>query len=97
MYQERADRLDLEYLVSQRSAHLPYEQNAFTLDVTLPHNEIPFSLSTLYHKDIISELNKFISSNPELVDSIIATFSITPFEQLSQKLLQEQGLKIEEA
>ena len=96
LYQERVDGLDLEYFVSQRSAPLSYEQNAFTLDLTLPHNEIPFSLSTLYHQDIISELNKFISSNPELIDSIKTKYGITPFEQLSQKLLIEQGLKIEE-
>ncbi|GEA04902.1 hypothetical protein KUL17_37990 [Alteromonas sp. KUL17] len=96
LYQERVDGLDLEYFVSQRSAPLSYEQDAFTLDLTLPHNEIPFSLSTLYHQDIISELNKFISSNPELIDSIKTKYGITPFEQLSQKLLIEQGLKIEE-
>ena len=95
LYQERVDGLDLEYFVSQRSAPLSYEQDAFTLDLTLPHNEIPFSLSTLYHQDIISELNKFISSNPELIDSIKTKYGITPFEQLSQKLLIEQGLKIE--
>lgn len=96
LYQERVDGLDLEYFVSQRSAPLAYEKGAFTLDLTLPHNEIPFSLSTLYHKDIISELNDFISSNPELIDSIKAKYGITPFEQLSHQLLNEQGLEIEE-
>ena len=96
LYQERVDGLDLEYFVSQSSAPLAYEKGAFTLDLTLPHNEIPFSLSTLYHKDIISELNDFITSNPELIDSIKAKYGITPFEQLSQQLLNEQGLKIED-
>ncbi|MFZ8201070.1 hypothetical protein [Alteromonas portus] len=96
LYQERVNGLDLEYFVSQHFAQLPYEKDAFTLDLTLPHNEIPFSLSTLYHQDIISELNTFIASNPELIDSIRAKYGIVPFEKLSQKLLKEQGLKVEE-
>ena len=94
--QERVDGLDLEYFVSQSSTPLSYEKGAFTLDLTLPHNEIPFSLSTLYHKDIISELNNFITSNPELINSIKAKYGITSFEKLSQQLLKEQDLQAEE-
>ena len=96
LYQERVDGLDLEYFVSHSLAPLFYEKNPFTLDLTLPHNEIPFSLSTLYHKDIISELNDFIASNPELINSIKAKYGITSFEKLSQQLLKEQGLQTEE-
>ena len=96
MYQERVDALDLEYFVSQHSSSVSFDQDTFTLDLTLPHNEIPFSLSTLYQPNIITELNDFISSNPELIDSIKSKYGIVPFEQLSKQLLNEQGLKIEE-
>lgn len=96
LYQERVDGLDLEYFVSQHFSQPPYKEDAFTLDLTLPHNEIPFSLSTLYHKDIIRELNDFISSNPELINSIKAKYEIISFEKLSQQLLKEQGLQTEE-
>tara|TARA_A200000113_G_scaffold5753_1_gene6270 strand:- start:1422 stop:2213 length:792 start_codon:yes stop_codon:yes gene_type:complete len=96
LYQERVDALDLEYFVSQHSSSVSFDKDTFTLDLTLPHNEIPFSLSTLYQPNIITELNDFISSNPELIDSIKSKYGIVPFEQLSKQLLNEQGLKIEE-
>ncbi len=96
LYQNRVDALDLEYFVSQHYSSFSFEQDAFTLDLTLPHNEIPFSLSTLYQQDVIAELNSFISSNPELIDNIKSKYGILPLEQLTQQLLNEQGLKIEE-
>mgnify|MGYP001157024127 FL=1 len=96
LYQERVDALDLEYFVSQHSSSLYFEKDVFTLDLTLPHNEIPFSLSTLYHSDVIAELNDFISSNPELIDSIKLKYGVMDFEKLTQQLLNEQGLQIEE-
>lgn len=92
LYQERVDALDLEYFVAQYSSMNLYPDNTFTIDLTLPHNEIPFSLSTLNQRTIIEELNKFIVSNPDLIKQIQAKYTITPYEQLTKKFLQEQGL-----
>jgi len=96
VYQERVDALDLEYFVNKHSAPYYFEQDAFVLDLTLPHNDIPFSLSTLYHQDIITELNDFMSSNPELIANIKAKYEMTDTERLFQQLLEQQGLEIEE-
>lgn len=96
LYQGRVDALDLEYFVTQYASINAYPTNAFTLDLTLPHNEIPFSLSTLSHSAIIQELNAFIASNPELIDSIRRKYGITPYSELSKQLLKEQGLNHDE-
>ena len=96
VYQERVDALDLEYFVNKHSAPYYFEQDAFVLDLTLPHNDIPFSLSTLYPQDIITALNDFMSSNPELIANIKAKYEMTDTERLFQQLLEQQGLEIEE-
>lgn len=96
LYQGRVDALDLEYFVAQYASVNTYPNRSLVLDLTLPHNEIPFSLSTLSQKDVIQELNAFITSNPDLIDSIRHKYAITPYSQLLNQLIEQQGLKHEE-
>lgn len=96
LYQGRVDALDLEYFVAQYASVNTYPNRALVLDLTLPHNEIPFSLSSLSQKAVIQELNAFITSNPDLIDSIRHKYAITPYSQLLNQLIEQQGLKHEE-
>jgi hypothetical protein len=92
LQQEKVDALDLEYHVAQYStASLP-QYDDITLDLTLPHNEVSFSLSTLEHGSIIDELNSFIRSNPNLIEKIRAKYAITPLSELFDSLVSEQQL-----
>lgn len=73
-----------------------YPDNTFTLDLTLPHNEIPFSLSTLTQKKIIEELNDYITSNPALIEQIRKQYAIKKYSRLVEILKKEQALSDEE-
>ncbi|WP_269518743.1 transporter substrate-binding domain-containing protein [Alteromonas sp. BMJM2] len=92
LQQEKVDALDLEYHVAQFStASLP-QYDDVTLDLTLPHNEVSFSISTLRQQTIIDELNRFITSNPKLIESIRIKYSIIPLSELFDSLVNEQQL-----
>lgn len=92
LQQEKVDALDLEYHVAQFStASLP-QYDDVTLDLTLPHNEVSFSISTLKQQTIINELNRFITSNPKLIESIRIKYSIIPLSELLDSLVNEQQL-----
>lgn len=96
LYQGRVDALDLEYYVTQYAASHVYPDNTFTLDLTLPHNEIPFSLSTLTQQKIIEELNDFITNNPALIEQIRKQYAIRNYSTLVETLKEEQTLSDEE-
>lgn len=92
LQQEKVDALDLEYHVAQFStASLP-QYDDVTLDLTLPHNEVAFSISTLRQQAIINELNRFITSNPKLIETIRIKYSIKPLSELFDSLVNEQQL-----
>lgn len=92
LQQEKVDALDLEYHVAQFSTASLTQYDDVILDLTLPHNEISFSISTLRHQAIIDELNRFITSNPELIKNIRIKYSITPLSELFDSMLNEQQL-----
>ena len=79
---ERVDALDFEYHVGN-----------FILDITLPHNEIPFMLSALRHQEVIEELNAFINNNPAIIDSIKARYGMTTLEALTQQVQTEFSIE----
>ena len=92
LQQEKVDALDLEYHVAQYSTATLPQYDDVTLDLTLPHNEVSFCISTLAHQGIIDELNGFITSNPELIKEIRARYAITPLSELFDTLVSEQQL-----
>lgn len=96
LQQERVDALDLEYNVARHSISRLSRYDDITLDLTLPHNEIPFSLSTLNNKKVIDELNTFIATNPTLIASIIEKYEIAYLSELYPILMSEQGLAPDE-
>ena len=86
----RVDAIDLEMHVA---SHISKNVNGLaplTLDLTLPHNEIPFMLSSLRHKGIIDELNQFIENNPNKIREIKNTYGIISFRKLKPALMKEQ-------
>lgn len=86
----RVDAIDLETHVA---THISKNVNGLaplTLDLTLPHNEIPFMLSSLRHKGIIDELNQFIENNPNKIREIKNTYGIISFRKLKPALMKEQ-------
>ncbi|WP_334030230.1 hypothetical protein [Alteromonas sp. P256] len=92
LQQERVDALDLEYNVAQYSTAALSRYDDVTLDLTLPHKEIAFSISTLEYRGVIDELNHFITSNPQLIKEIRARYAITSLSELFDTLVSEQQL-----
>jgi len=88
----RVDATDLEYHVAQHFSLRTQQLGQFTLDLTLPHNEIPFMLSSLRHKKVIDELNSFIQNNPDIIGEINMRYNIKSLEQLKQSFLKDQNL-----
>lgn len=86
------DAMDVEYNAAQHLARRLPLMGPFSADLTLPHNTVPFSLSTLKYPDIIDELNAFLLSQPEVVDKIKAKYGIENTQQLINRLMKEQGV-----
>lgn len=96
LQQDKVDALDLEYHVALYSTATLSQYDDVTLDLTLPHNEVSFSISTLEHQDIINELNEFITSNPALIKEIRSKYAISSLSELFDSLVNEQQLILNE-
>lgn len=90
---ERVDALDFEYHVGNYYSNQSPQIGPFILDITLPHNEIPFMLSALRHQEVIEELNAFINNNPAIIDSIKARYGMTTLEALTQQVQTEFSIE----
>ena len=64
----------------------------FTADLTLPHNVVTFSLSTLKYPDIVDELNAFLVSESDDINKIKAKYGIEDSKELIDRLMKEQGI-----
>ncbi len=90
---EEADAMDVEYNAAHRILRRYPNIGQLTADLTLPHNMVSFSISTLQHPDIIEEVNAFILSNSKALDEIKNKYGIEETQQLIQRLMKEQGLQ----
>ncbi|MDO6566449.1 hypothetical protein Q4561_05220 [Alteromonas sp. 1_MG-2023] len=93
---ERVDAIDFEYHVGSYYTDRSPQIGPFVLDITLPHNEIPFMLSALRHPEIIEEFNDFITNNAPLINSIKARYGITSLKNLKQQIKNEYGITAEQ-
>ena len=87
---DKVDALDVEYNAAKNVARRFPQMGPFAADLTLPHNVVSFSLSTLRHPEIIAELNTFILSESESINKIKAKYGIEDTKQLIERLMEEQ-------
>ena len=80
----------MEYNAAKNVARRFPQMGPFAADLTLPHNVVSFSLSTLKHPEIIAELNTFILSESESINKIKAKYGIEDTKQLIERLMEEQ-------
>lgn len=90
---EKADAMDVDYNVAQRILRRYPNIGQFTADLTLPHNTVSFSISTLKYPSIIEEFNTFLHSNSQAIDEIKDKYGIEETLPLSLRLMKEQGLQ----
>lgn len=86
------DAIDVEYNAARYFIRQFPQMGQFSADLTLPHNTVSFSLSTLKYPNIIAELNAFLLSQSEAVDKIKAEYGIENTQHLIDRLMQEQGV-----
>lgn len=88
----RVDAMDLEVHVGKYYSEHTLGFDNFVLDLTLPHNEAPFMLSTLHHQAILAELNQFIKSNPQKIREIKQAYGIINYGDLKPTLIKQQDV-----
>jgi hypothetical protein len=88
----RVDAMDLEVHVSNYYSQHTLDFDSFVLDLTLPHNDVPFMLSTLQHQSILDELNQFIKSNPQKIREIKQAYGIINYGDLKPILMKQQDI-----
>lgn len=93
LQKDRVDAMDLDVHVANYYSEHTLDFERFTLDLTLPHNEVPFTLSTLQHQDIIDQLNQFIKSNPQKIREIKQAYGIMNYDDLKPKLMEQQDVE----
>lgn len=86
------DALDVEYYAAKNVTRRFPQIGPFTTDLTLPHNVVSFSLSTLKHREIIAELNAFLLSESDSINEIKAKYGIEDTKQLIERLMREQNI-----
>ena len=88
----KVDALDVEYYAAKNVTRRFPQIGPFTTDLTLPHNVVSFSLSTLKHREIIAELNAFLLSESDSINEIKAKYGIEDTKQLIERLMREQNI-----
>jgi ABC-type amino acid transport substrate-binding protein len=89
---KKVDALDVEYNAAQYFVRRFPQMGPFTADLTLPHNVVTFSLSTLKYPDIVDELNAFLVSESDDINKIKAKYGIEDTKKLIDRLMKEQGI-----
>ena len=89
---KKVDALDVEYNAAQHFVRRFPQMGPFTADLTLPHNVVTFSLSTLKYPDIVDELNAFLISESDDINKIKAKYGIEDSKELIDRLMKEQGI-----
>lgn len=88
----RVDALDLEYHVGKYYTDRLPQLGPFVLDITLPHNEIPYMLSSLKHNKVINEFNIFLQKNTHLINTIKARYGIVTLDMLTDKIQAQYNI-----
>ena len=90
LHHDRVDAANLEYHVAQYLASgLPY-LDAITLDISLPHSDVAFSLATIKHREMISQLDNFIEQNQPLIALLQSRYGIEEPQTVLERLALAQ-------
>ena len=92
LQQNTVDAMDVEYNVARRYELDSPQLGPFTADLTLPHNSVEFSLSTLHYNNVIEQLDAFLKDNSEAVSLLKQQYGITNNTLLIQSLMSRQQL-----
>ncbi|WP_414829189.1 hypothetical protein [Alteromonas sp. H39] len=82
----RVDAANLEYSVTQYLALTSPQYGPFTLDPALPHDNVGFMLSTINHPEVILDINNFIRTHGELIESLKQKYNLRDPETILQEL-----------
>lgn len=82
----RVDAANLEYSVTQYLTLTSPQYGPFTLDPALPHDNVGFMLSTINHPDIILDINTFIRTHGELIESLQRKYNLRDPEVILEEL-----------
>jgi len=93
LHLDRINAIEIEYHVSEHFTRVYPQLGPFTLDVRLPHNSVPFQLSTIHHPTLISELNHFIQNNPDTIKNIFERYHIQSPKALVEAFRLAQGVE----
>ena len=93
LHNGEVDAMDIEYNVARHIIRRHPQVGPFSADLTLPHNAVSFSLSTLKYPNIIEELNAFLHSKSETINKIKEKYGIEETKHLIKQLMKEQELR----
>ena len=93
LHNGEVDAMDIEYNVARHIIRRHPQVGPFSADLTLPHNAVSFSLSTLKYPNIIEELNAFLHPKSETIDKIKEKYGIEETKHLIKQLMKEQELR----
>ncbi|MEA3381373.1 transporter substrate-binding domain-containing protein [Alteromonas mediterranea] len=93
LHNGEVDAMDIEYNVARHIIRRHPQVGPFSADLTLPHNAVSFSLSTLKYPNIIEELNAFLHSKSETINKIKEKYGIEETKHLIKQLMKEQKLR----
>ncbi|MCU7554827.1 hypothetical protein OCL06_09465 [Alteromonas sp. ASW11-19] len=84
----RVDAANLEYSVTQYLTSTAVNYGPFTLDPALPHDNVGFMLSTMHHPDIIDELNTFLATHRDVINSLQSKYLLQRPDSILEQLQQ---------
>lgn len=90
LHHDRVDAMNLEYHVARYLASTIPNLAAITLDTSLPHTDVAFSLATIRHQDMIAQLDRFIAQNQPLITSLKARYGLREPKQILAELMSGQ-------
>ena len=93
---DRVDAIKIGYHVSAHFSRRFPQLGSFVVDVTLPHNEVAFQLSTMHSPKLIAELNEFILKHDALIKSLYEQYEIEYPSVLIEKFRQQQQVTNED-
>ena len=93
---DRVDAIRIGYHVSAHFSRRYPQLGPFKVDVTLPHNEVAFQLSTMHNPKLIAEFNQFILTHNALIESLYKQYEIEYPSVLIEKFRQQQQVTNED-
>ncbi|WP_218312613.1 transporter substrate-binding domain-containing protein [Alteromonas antoniana] len=83
---DRVDAANLEYSVTQYLTLTSPQYGPFTLDPALPYDNVGFMLSTINHPAVLTDINTFIRTHGELIDSLKQKYNLRDPEIILKEL-----------